>query len=58
MMTYTFVVEAEEGVITNFDIARKVMQIATDNVNYLDPVAIAEMILSECAAIKRREKNE
>lgn len=54
MMTYTFVVEAEEGVLTNFDIARKVMQIATDNVNRLDPMAIAEMILAECAAKERK----
>ena len=56
MTTYTFVIEADDVGITNFDIARKVMQIATDKVNYLDPVAIAKMILAECAAMKRREK--
>lgn len=58
MTTFTFTIEAEDAVITNFDISRKVMQIATDNVNYLDPVAIAEMILAECAAMERREKVE
>lgn len=56
MTTCTFVIEADDAGITNFDIARKVMQIATGNVNRLDPVAIAEMILAECAAMGRREK--
>ena len=56
MRTYTFVIEADDVGITNFDVARKVMQIATDNVNGLDHVAIAEMILAECAAMERREK--
>lgn len=57
MTTYTFVIDADDAGITNFDIARKVMQFVTDNVNCLDPVAIAEMILAECAAMERRERN-
>ena len=56
MTTCTFVIEADDAGITNFDVARKVMQIATDKVNCLDPVAIAEMILAERAAIGRIEK--
>ena len=53
--TYTFIIVTDENGITNFDVARKIMLIAKESIEELDPYVIARMVLAECEG-KRAEE--